>query len=76
MSQLGAVRSATWPSPTSTPGRAYTNRLSPYPLAERDSLLRRARQRGRVSACACARIQFSPVCVTLQVQAVALPWAV
>ena len=30
----------TRPSPTGAPGRAYTNRPCPYPLAERDSLLR------------------------------------
>jgi hypothetical protein len=43
---------ATRPSPTGTPGRAYTNNLRSYPLAERDSLLRR----GRASACACCLV--------------------
>jgi hypothetical protein len=38
-----APTSATRPSPTGTPGRAYTNRLCPYPLAERDSLSRQRR---------------------------------
>ena len=38
-----APTSATPPSPTGTPGRAYTNRLCPYPLAERDSLSRQRR---------------------------------
>jgi hypothetical protein len=64
------------PSPTGTPGRAYTKSLRSYPLAERDSLFAETEQRGRASACACARIQYSPACVTLQAQAVALPWAV
>jgi hypothetical protein len=43
LGQLGAVTRATRPLPTGTPGRAYTNRLCPYPLAETDFLLRQRR---------------------------------
>jgi hypothetical protein len=45
--------SDTRPSPTGTPGLAYTSRLCPYPLAERDSLIAPAPVRRRLSEAPC-----------------------
>jgi hypothetical protein len=44
LNETDNVPKDTRPSPTSTPGRAYTNSLCSYPLAERDSLLRQRRR--------------------------------
>ena len=41
-----AVTSATRPSPTGTPGLAYTNNLRSYPLAERTPYRAETEQRG------------------------------
>ena len=58
-------------SPTSTRGLAYTNNLRSYPLAERDSLLRRDRA---TRSCVCLRLRSHSIqpglcnatCQTLQ----------